>query len=80
MTISVRASMDKYVHLCIVRVGQNHICTPYMTVCMVIFLLSIPCIHRKYTVNTYIYIYICMALANPVYNTHEGFGWQEGVL
>ena len=33
------------------RVGQNRICTPYMAVCMVIFLLKIPYIHR---------IYVCM--------------------
>ena len=34
------------------RVGQNRICTPYMTVCMVISLLIIPYIHR-----IYIYVY-----------------------
>jgi hypothetical protein len=32
-------------------VGQDRICTPYMTVCMVISLLKIPYIHC---------IYICM--------------------
>ena len=30
------------------RVGQDHIFTPYMTVCMVIFLLEIPYVHRIY--------------------------------
>jgi len=34
------------------RAGQNRICTPYVTVCMVINLLKIPYIHR-----TYIYMY-----------------------
>jgi hypothetical protein len=33
------------------RVGLNRICTPYMAVCAVMFLLKIPCIHR---------IYVCM--------------------
>jgi hypothetical protein len=32
----------------IVRVGQNRIYTPYMTVCMVISLLIKPYVHRKY--------------------------------
>jgi hypothetical protein len=32
------------------RVGQNRINTPYMTVCMVISLPTIPYIHRIYTV------------------------------
>ena len=32
----------------IVRVGQNRIYTPYMTVCMVISLLKIPYVHRIY--------------------------------
>ena len=39
------------------RVGQNRISAPYMTVCMVIFLLK----YRMYTV----YTYKCMVLANP---------------
>jgi hypothetical protein len=45
--------------LCISRVGQNRISAPYMTVCMVIFLLK----NRMYTV----YTYKCMVLANPMY-------------
>jgi hypothetical protein len=32
----------------ITRVGQNCICTPYMTVCMIISLHKIPFIHRTY--------------------------------
>ena len=40
----------------ICRVGQNRICTPYMTVYLVIFLPKIPYIHRIY-----------MVLANPIY-------------
>jgi len=36
----------KCTHIC--RVGQNRICTPYMTVCMVISLLKIPYVHRMY--------------------------------
>jgi len=39
------------------RVGQNRICTPYMTAYLMIFLPKIPYIHRIY-----------MVLANP---THE---------
>jgi len=38
------------------RVGQNRICTPYMTVYLVISLPKIPYIHRIY-----------MVLANPMY-------------
>ena len=30
------------------RVGQNRIYTPYMTVCVVISLLKLPHVHRKY--------------------------------
>ena len=33
-------------HIC--RVGQNRISAPYMTICMVISLPNIPCIHRIY--------------------------------
>jgi len=40
------------------RVGQNRICTPYMTVYMVISLLD----YRMYTM----YTYVCMILANPI--------------
>ena len=44
------------------RVGQNRIPAPCMTVCMVIFLLKIPCtVYTMYTV----YTYKCMVLANP---------------
>ena len=35
-------------HMKINRVGQNRICTPYMTECMVIFLLKLPYVHRRY--------------------------------
>jgi len=36
-------------HPCIKgRVSQNHMCTPYMTVCMVISLLKMPYLHRIY--------------------------------
>jgi len=38
-----------------IRVGQNRIYTPYMTVYLVISLPKIPYIHRIYI---YIYIYI----------------------
>jgi hypothetical protein len=41
-------------HIC--RVGHNRIYTPYMPVCLVIFLPIIPYIHRMY-----------MVLANPTY-------------
>ena len=41
----------------ICRVGQDPICTPYMTVCMVMFLPKIPYIHCTY---------ICMVWANPI--------------
>ena len=44
----------------ILRVGQNHIYTPYMTVCMVISLLKIPYVHRIY-----------MVLANPRYTARR---------
>ena len=33
------------------RVGQNHISAPYITVCMVISLLKIPCTHCIYLQN-----------------------------
>ena len=46
--------------LCIIRVGQNRIYTPYMTVCMVIPLPRIPYIHPVYT-------YKCIVMANPSY-------------
>jgi len=36
----------------IFKVGQNHTCAPYMTVCMVNFLLKMPYIHRIY-IRTY---------------------------
>jgi len=42
------------------RVGQNRICTPYVTVYLVISLPKLPYIHR----NTY----KCMVLANPKFN------------
>jgi hypothetical protein len=42
------------------RVGQNRICTPYVTVYLVIYLPKLPYIHR----NTY----KCMVLANPKFN------------
>ena len=45
-----------YTYVCMSRVGQNRIYTPFMTVCMVISLPKIPYIHRIYTV-----------LANPMY-------------
>jgi hypothetical protein len=48
-----------------IRVGQNRIYTPYMTVYLVISLPKIPYIHRIYI---YIYIYIYMVLANPTYD------------
>jgi len=54
---------------CIFRVGQNRICTSYMTVCMVIFLLKLPYIHR---------IYICMyGFGQPyVYTMCLWYFWQ----
>jgi hypothetical protein len=36
------------------RVGQNCICTPYMTV---ISSLKLPCIHRIYVYNTYVWFW-----------------------
>ena len=42
--------------VCIRRVGQNRIYTPYMTVYLAIFLPKFPYIHRIY-----------MVLANPMY-------------
>ena len=42
--------------LCMCRVGQNRIYTPYTTVYLVIFLPKIPYIHRIY-----------MVLADPTY-------------
>jgi len=45
-----------------VRVGQNHIYTPYMTVCMVISLLKLLHVHR-----IYVYTYVLLALANLSY-------------
>jgi hypothetical protein len=45
------------------RVGQDRICTLYMTVCMVISLLTIPYIHR---------MYVCVVLANPVLSALGG--------
>jgi len=47
------------VRVCILRVGQNHICTPYMTVYFVISLPETPCIHRIYRID--------MVLANLMY-------------
>jgi len=54
----------------IYRIGQNRICTPYMTVYMLVPLLKIPYIHRIHTVYTvpaeipYIHhahcMYVCM--------------------
>jgi len=41
----------------ILRVGQNRICAPYMTICMVVSLLRILC-------NT-VYAYDCMVLVIP---------------
>jgi hypothetical protein len=38
------------------RVGQNRVCTPYMTVLLAISLPKVPYIHRIY-----------MVLANPIY-------------
>jgi hypothetical protein len=34
--------------VCEIRVGQNRICTPYMTVCTVVSLPKIKCLHRNY--------------------------------
>jgi len=38
--------------LYVARVGQNCICTPYMTICMVMSLLEIPYIHRIVLANS----------------------------
>jgi len=43
-----------------VRVGQNHICAPYMTVHLVVSLPKIP--------YTTVYDRVCMVLANPKYS------------
>jgi hypothetical protein len=51
------------------RVGQNRICTPYMTVCMVISLLKIPYIYR---------IYVCMYGLGQPYITVVGKGLLVG--
>jgi hypothetical protein len=59
----------------IIRVGQNRIPAPYMTVCMVI---SLPR-YRIYTVHTY----KCMVLANPSHNTTKccsNPAWQNTVF
>ena len=53
------------------RVGQNRIYAPYMTVNLVISLPKTPYIHR-----IYIYIYICMVLANPN-NTQCHNAWMH---
>ena len=37
-----------YQHHSTFRVDQNRISAPYMTVCMVILLLKVPCVHRIY--------------------------------
>ena len=46
--------LDDHLH----EVGQNRICTPYMTVCIVIYLLTIPYIYT-------VYMYVSMVFANP---------------
>jgi len=50
------------------RVGQNRICTPYMTVYLVISLPKILFIHR---------IRMCMALANPSCESCSSFKQQS---
>jgi len=50
----VRGQLPSLPGYIILRVGQNRICTPYMTVYSVNYLSGIPYIHRKY-----------MVLANP---------------
>jgi hypothetical protein len=37
-----------YLKRCRLRVGQNRIYAPYMTVCMVISMLKVPYVHRIY--------------------------------
>ena len=53
--------MSRYTTL-LCRVGQNRIDTPYMVVCMVMFLPKMPYIHRIY-----------MVLANPTLMYHNDF-------
>jgi hypothetical protein len=83
-------------HCKITRVGQNRIYTPYMTVCMVIFLLKLPSIYTVYdhifgnfpAKDTEYIHHIYMVLANPKYHTflkcmifHKGcVGVQSSIL
>ena len=57
-SVGFERSTSKLCLLC--RVGQNRIYTPYMTVCLMISLPKIPCIHRIY-----------MVLANPMYTVYR---------
>jgi len=45
--------------LCTIRVGQNHIDTPYMTVYLVISLPKVPYMHRIY-IYTWLWANLCM--------------------
>jgi len=69
--LGMQASVHRHTIICkhalahkkmfVCRVGQDHICTPYMTVYLVIASKN-TCSHR-----IYIYPYIYMVLANPMY-------------
>jgi hypothetical protein len=58
------------------RVGQNRICTPYMTVCMVNYLLKMPYIHHIYVCmygfgQPYCFVVKCLLPCKPTSSTAD---------